>query len=81
MTFAFSPRNATWLCLDLSITAWIAWRVGPVVDLSVVGLLTGMPFLSLHCDCLTTSWLENAIEGHGPRPMIESQKIHIRRGQ
>jgi hypothetical protein len=32
----------------LGITAWIAWLVGPAVDLSVVGLLTGMRFLSLH---------------------------------
>ncbi len=36
------------LCLDLGITPWIAWLVGPAVDLSVVGLLTGMRFLSLH---------------------------------
>ena len=36
------------LCLDLGITAWIAWLVAPAVDLSVVGLLTGMRFLSLH---------------------------------
>jgi hypothetical protein len=36
------------LCLDLGITAWIAWLVAPAVDLSVIGLLTGMRFLSLH---------------------------------
>ena len=30
------------------MTAWIAWLVGPAVDLSVAGLLTGMRFLSLH---------------------------------
>jgi hypothetical protein len=48
MTFAFSLGNVTQLCLDLGITAWIAWLVGPAVDLSVVGLLTGMRFLSLH---------------------------------
>ena len=47
MTFAFSLGNVTRLCLDLDITAWIAWLVGPAVDLSVVGLLTGMRFLSL----------------------------------
>ena len=47
LTFAFSLGNVTQLCLDLSITAWIAWLVGPAVDLSVVGLLTGMRFLSL----------------------------------
>jgi hypothetical protein len=48
MTFAFSLGNVTRLCLDLGITAWIAWLVGPAVDLSVVGLLSGMRFLSLH---------------------------------
>jgi hypothetical protein len=48
MTFAFSLGNVTRLCLDLGITAWIAWLVGPAVDLSVVGLLAGMRFLSLH---------------------------------
>jgi hypothetical protein len=36
------------ICLDLGITAWIAWLVAPAVDLSVVGLLTGIRFLSLH---------------------------------
>jgi hypothetical protein len=48
MTFAFSLGNVTRLCLDLGITAWIAWLVGPAVDLSVAGLLTGVRFLSLH---------------------------------
>jgi Protein of unknown function (DUF2637) len=48
MTFAFSLGNVTRLCLDLGITGWISWLVGPTVDLSVVGLLTGMRFLSLH---------------------------------
>jgi hypothetical protein len=48
MTFAFSLGNVTRLCLDLGITAWIAWLVARAVDLSVVGLLTGMRFLSLH---------------------------------
>ena len=48
MTFAFSLGNVTRLCLDLGITAWIAWLVGPAVDLSVVGLLAGIRFLSLH---------------------------------
>jgi hypothetical protein len=48
MTFAFSLGNVTRLCLDLGITVWIAWLVGPAVDLSVVGLLTGMRFLALH---------------------------------
>ena len=48
MAFAFSLGNVTQLCLSLGITGWIAWLVGPAVDLSVVGLLTGMRFLSLH---------------------------------
>jgi hypothetical protein len=48
MTFGFSAGNVTRLCLDLGITAWIAWLIGPAVDLSVVGLLTGIRFLSLH---------------------------------
>jgi hypothetical protein len=48
LTFVFSMGNVTRLCLDLGITAWIAWLVGPAVDLSVIGLLTGMRFLSLH---------------------------------
>jgi hypothetical protein len=49
MSFAFSLVNVTRLCLaDLGITAWIAWLVAPAVDLSVVGLLTGIRFLSLH---------------------------------
>jgi hypothetical protein len=48
MAFAFSLGNVTRLCLNLDITAWIAWLVGPAVDLSVIGLLAGMRFLSLH---------------------------------
>ena len=48
MTFAFSLGNVTRLCLGLGITGWIAWLVAPAVDLSVVGLLAGMRFLSLH---------------------------------
>jgi len=48
MTFAFSLGNVTRLCLDLGITAWVAWLVAPAVDLSVIGLLIGIRFLSLH---------------------------------
>ena len=48
MAFAFSLGNVTRLCLELGITAWTAWLVGPAVDLSVVGLLAGMRYLSLH---------------------------------
>jgi hypothetical protein len=40
--------NVTRLCLDLGVTPWIAWLIGPSVDLSVIGLLTGIRFLSLH---------------------------------
>ena len=40
--------NVTQLCLDLGVTPWIAWLIGPSVDLSVIGLLTGIRFLSLH---------------------------------
>ena len=47
MALAFSVVNVTRLCLDLGVTAWIAWLIGPAVDLSVIGLLTGIRFLSL----------------------------------
>jgi hypothetical protein len=47
MALAFSVVNVTRLCLDLGVTAWIAWLIGPSVDLSVIGLLTGIRFLSL----------------------------------
>ena len=55
MTFAFSLGNVTRLCVNLGITAWIAWPVGPAVDLSVVGLLTGMRFLP--CMAIAATWL------------------------
>lgn len=48
MSFAFSLGNVTQLCPNLGIKAWIAWLVGPAVDLSVIGLLIGMRFLSMH---------------------------------
>lgn len=48
MTFSFSLGNVTLLCVHLGIPAWIAWLIGASVDLSVVGLLTGVRFLSLH---------------------------------
>ena len=48
ITFAFSLGNVTMLCLGLGIAAQLAWLVGAAVDLSVVGLLTGVRFLSLH---------------------------------
>lgn len=34
MTFAFSLGNVTRLCLDLGITAWISWLVGPAPSTS-----------------------------------------------
>ena len=48
MALAFSVVNVTRLCLDLGVIAWIAWLIGPSVDLSVIGLLAGIRFLSLH---------------------------------
>jgi hypothetical protein len=48
MALAFSVVNVTRMCLDLGVIAWIAWLIGPSVDLSVIGLLTGIRFLSLH---------------------------------
>src|ERR1700733_11554098 len=48
MALAFSVVNVTRLCLNLGVTSWIAWLIGPSVDLSVIGLLTGIRFLSLH---------------------------------
>jgi hypothetical protein len=48
MTFAFSLGNVTTLCLYLGISAQFAWLPGAAVDLSVVGLLTGLRFLALH---------------------------------
>jgi hypothetical protein len=48
MALAFSVVNVTRLCLDLGVTAWIAWLIGPSVDLSVIGLLTGIRFLSVN---------------------------------
>jgi hypothetical protein len=48
MALAFSVVNVTRLCLDLGVITWIAWLIGPSIDLSVIGLLTGIRFLSLH---------------------------------
>jgi hypothetical protein len=45
--FAFSFGNVTALALWLSIPAYIAWLIGPMVDLSVIGLLIGIRHLSL----------------------------------
>jgi hypothetical protein len=48
MAFAFSLDNVANLCMTLGIKSWNAWLVGPAVDLSVVGLLSGVQFLSQH---------------------------------
>jgi hypothetical protein len=48
MTFAFSMGNVTVLCLHLGIRPQLAWLTRAAVDLSVVGLLTGVRFLSLN---------------------------------
>lgn len=47
MAFAFSLGNVTSLALYLKIPATLAWLVGPMVDLSVIGLLIGVRYLSL----------------------------------
>jgi hypothetical protein len=48
MTFAFSLGNVARLCSGLGNSGWMAWLVGPAVDLSVIGLVIGVRFLSLH---------------------------------
>jgi hypothetical protein len=47
MAFAFSLGNVTSLALYLKIPATLAWLIGPMVDLSVIGLLIGVRYLSL----------------------------------
>ena len=44
--FAFCFGNAHRLCISLGIEGWIAWLIGPSVDLSVIGLLLGMRHLA-----------------------------------
>ena len=46
MCFAFCFGNAHRLCVSLGIEGWIAWLIGPSVDLSVIGLLLGVRHLS-----------------------------------
>lgn len=58
MAFLFSLGNITALCLYLWITPWIAWMVGPTVDLSVVGLLVGIRYLSLR------GWQDEELRKH-----------------
>jgi len=47
LTFAFSFGNIWALGLRLGISGWIAPLVGPAADLSVVGLLIAVRYLSL----------------------------------
>ena len=44
--FAFCFGNVHTLCISLGIEGWIAWLIGPSVDLSVIGLLLGVRHLS-----------------------------------
>lgn len=46
-SFAFSLGNVTTLALYLGIPDYIAWLIGPSVDLSVLGLLIGLRYLAL----------------------------------
>jgi hypothetical protein len=48
LTFAFSLGNVDRLCMDLGIIGGLPGLSAPAVDLSVVGLFTGIRFLSLH---------------------------------
>lgn len=47
LSFAFCFGNAHRLCKNLGIDGWIAWLIGPSVDLSVIGLLLGVRHLAL----------------------------------
>lgn len=48
LTFAFSFGNTWTVGLRLGVDPWIAPLVGPAVDLSVVGLLTGIQYAVSH---------------------------------
>jgi hypothetical protein len=48
LTFAFSFGNTWTVGLTLGVDPWIAPLVGPAVDLSVVGLLTGIQYTVSH---------------------------------
>ena len=47
LSFAFSLGTVTALALYLGIPDYIAWLIGPSVDLSVLGLLIGLRYLAL----------------------------------
>jgi Protein of unknown function (DUF2637) len=46
LSFAFCFGNCHDLCLSLGLDGWIAWLIGPSVDLSVIGLLVGVRYLA-----------------------------------
>ncbi len=48
LAFVFSFGNVAALAAYLQVPVYIGWLVGPAVDLSVVGLLIGIRYLSLH---------------------------------
>jgi hypothetical protein len=48
LAFVFSFGNVAALAAYLHVPLYIGWLVGPAVDLSVVGLLIGIRYLSLH---------------------------------
>lgn len=46
LSFAFCFGNSHDLCVSLGLDGWIAWLIGPSVDLSVIGLLVGVRYLA-----------------------------------
>ncbi|MBR7833617.1 DUF2637 domain-containing protein [Actinospica durhamensis] len=46
LAFAFCFGNAHDLCISLGLDGWIAWLIGPSVDLSVIGLLVAVRYLA-----------------------------------
>jgi uncharacterized protein DUF2637 len=48
LAFVFSFGNVAALAAYLHVPVYIGWLVGPAVDLSVIGLLIGIRYLSLH---------------------------------
>lgn len=46
LCFAVCFGNAHTLCLSLGMDGWIAWLIGPSVDLSVIGILLGVRYLA-----------------------------------
>ena len=46
LSFAFCFGNSHDLCVSLGLDGWIAWLIGPSVDLSVIGLLVAVRYLA-----------------------------------